>query len=260
MFSELNSSIPHLDSFWKKSKIVTNNALSQVGLRIEKVNKHYSIRKLPRRPGKNVFKDIQYLLKKKPQSVIFDVGANVGDTAQQFLKFFPQAKLHCFEPNPRAFASLTQKLVNQKNATLNNLGLGAVSGQADYYDIDISASGSFLKPDHLSWGNSLGIRKLPVVTLDDYCQQNNIGQIDVLKSDTQGFELEVLRGAQNQLRQKTIKMIYLEIIFSKMYHELPAPGKILSFLSEYGFSVAAVYKVHYERGKASWTDMLFTLD
>jgi hypothetical protein len=51
--------------------------------------------------------------------------------------------------------------------------------------------------------------------------QHEVQFIDLLKSDTQGFDLEVLKGAQGLLDARKIRLIYLEVTFQKLY-EHPA--------------------------------------
>ena len=56
-----------------------------------------------------------------------------------------------------------------------------------------------------------------VITLDDYCFNNNISKIDILKIDTQGTEDKVLEGASKLLKESKVKIIQVEIIFSDIY-------------------------------------------
>ena len=50
------------------------------------------------------------LLIKKGHPVIFDVGANVGDTLVEFKKWWPNSKIHCFEPQEECWANLDSKI------------------------------------------------------------------------------------------------------------------------------------------------------
>ena len=58
-----------------------------------------------------------------------------------------------------------------------------------------------------------------MITLDTYCEENKIKQIDILKIDVQGFEDKVLDGAQNLLKASKIKLIQLELIFTEIYEK-----------------------------------------
>ena len=52
--------------------------------------------------------------------------------------------------------------------------------------------------------------KVQLKTLDTYCSENNVAGIDFLKIDTEGFELEVLQGAEKLLASKNIRCIQFE--------------------------------------------------
>ena len=56
-------------------------------------------------------------------------------------------------------------------------------------------------------------------TLDNYCVQNSINQIDILKIDTQGYEDLVLKGSYEKLNNNMINSIELEIIFDETYNK-----------------------------------------
>ena len=58
-----------------------------------------------------------------------------------------------------------------------------------------------------------------IISLDDYVNEKNISNIDILKIDTQGYEDKVLLGAKNLLKENRIKLIELELIFSEIYEK-----------------------------------------
>ncbi len=54
---------------------------------------------------------------------------------------------------------------------------------------------SLLRPAAAAWGSIVRETEVAITTLDDYCRSTDVSRIDLLKIDTQGYELEVLRGA-----------------------------------------------------------------
>ena len=69
-------------------------------------------------------------------------------------------------------------------------------------------------------------------TVDNYCQSNEIGKIDILKIDTQGYEDKVLLGASNMINNKRIKFIEFEIIFSDIYSKTLSIGLIENIIGK----------------------------
>lgn len=79
----------------------------------------------------------------------------------------------------------------------------------------------------------------------------------MLKSDTQGFDLEVFRGSTEMLEDGRIGMVYVEIIFSDMYQGLPRYYEICRFLEERDYKLVAIYDQHFQSNFVSWADCLF---
>lgn len=242
---------------WAMVKNSVNRTLAPLGLQVRRSERFFELGRIPLPPGRDPFRDMARNLSHRPNPVFFDVGANEGTTIRAIRQQFAYPQIHAFEPNPRTFDVLKQNMSRFEGVHLNNFGLGSYSGEADFYEVDQSWMCSFLKPDQMGWGNLEKIHKLPLKTLDDYCKMNCIERIDVLKTDTQGFDLEVLKGARRMLEEKRIGMAYMEIIFSKMYEGIPRLDETLKFLMDFGFSIGAIYTVYYENEIASWTDILF---
>ena len=74
---------------------------------------------------------------------------------------------------------------------------------------------SFFEPGDDAWGSVTSRRKVPLDTVDDYCDRVGIGHINIFKCDTQGYDLEVLRGARSMLVKKQIDLVYLELVLSR---------------------------------------------
>ena len=167
----------------------------------------------------------------KSEPIIFDVGANKGQSIIRYKKLFQNPIIHSFEPNIDEVKILEQKYINDKNLYLNNVAVGDKKGNLEFNINAITGHSSFknLIPN-TSWikkrSNQIKIddknytaKKVnaEIITLDDYVNEKNLTKIDILKIDTQGFEDKVLLGAQNLLKNNRIKFIQLELIFSEIY-------------------------------------------
>jgi hypothetical protein len=122
---------------------------------------------------------------------------------------------------------------------------------------DISQMSSLLQPGSEYAGVIKKTRKIEVQTLDDYCARKNIMHIDILKSNTQGFDLEMLKGASQLLMNRRVHLVYMEIIFSDMYKGLPTLDEIYRFMTDYDFRLVCFYEFFFHHNRAAWTDALF---
>jgi FkbM family methyltransferase len=145
---------------------------------------------------------------------VFDVGANQG----QFLKLLADnlkdipVTFHCFEPAHHTFDVLTERIGKAPNIILNNFGLGDQREEKDlYYDELGSGKASLSKRrlDHFGIDFALS-EKVIINTLDDYCLEQKIENIDLLKLDVEGHELSVLKGGENTLRNGKVYMLTFE--------------------------------------------------
>jgi FkbM family methyltransferase len=209
-------------------------------------------------PGQDAYADIRRLIGPSTRSPnIFDIGANVGQTVDVLVELFPLAKIHAFEPDRAAFTSLTAAYSESANVTLNNFALGPVPGEQPFFANASSDLSSFLPLGPDGWGEIIERPKVTVSTVDAYCSERSIQILDLLKDDTQGYELEILKGSKRMLNEGRIRMIYLEMIFSKIYQNLPRMDEIYAFLSDHGFELYAFYNFHVQNDRASWADALF---
>jgi hypothetical protein len=80
-----------------------------------------------------------------------------------------------------------------------------------------------------------------VTTLDQYCRDQRIDHINVLKMDAQGAELLIIKGADEMLRRGAIDLIYCELLFIPHYEECALFDEIVVALRSYGFSLYNLY-------------------
>jgi FkbM family methyltransferase len=206
--------------------------------------------------GGDPFADMRVLIG-QDQPLILDVGANVGQSIEAFRSYFPNAHFHSFEPSPATFARLKKKVANLPNVACWNLALGSQPAELLLNENSMPEWSSLLAADR-AWGKVEKQTMVPVRTVDDFAHEHGIKQIDVLKSDTQGFEMEVLRGAQRVLQEGRVGLVFCEVLFTNLYTGVPPFTRICDFLIERGFSLVSFYSFSYARtGIADWADVLF---
>lgn len=142
-------------------------------------------------------------------SVVFDVGANVGDWTTLALQIAPEAQIHCFEPSAPTYAVLAGRDL-PANVRRNHFGLGSESADRTLF---VYAAGSGANSLHLRAGTGYTQDErehVTVRTLDDYCAAEGITEIDFVKVDVEGHELFVFRGAERTLTTGHIGVMQFE--------------------------------------------------
>ncbi len=156
-----------------------------------------------------------------------DIGANVGKYTKLLLDE-TNSKVIAFEPLPKAFEEL--KEIEKKFSSrldVYNFGIGNKNSNLELnYSTEKSELASFIEDlDKLSFIDSKNNKKITVevMTLDSffkkYEQTYKEKEIDLLKIDTEGFELEVLNGASETLINKKPKFIQIEFNWHQLFRE-----------------------------------------
>lgn len=136
----------------------------------------------------------------RPNSIAIDVGANIGLTTALLSTVIRDGQIHALEPSSSAFPHLVETIsVNGiANARPHRLALSDREGSARFFDNPISAAAS-----HLCADGTLGdtTETVAVTTLDTLAAAKEIGPIGFIKIDVEGFEPEVLQGAQATIQR-----------------------------------------------------------
>lgn len=187
---------------------------------------------------------------KIPSLICFDVGARNG--LKDLLKISENISLYSFEPNIEK-DDLLGREAKYSSCRIINKGLYKESGIFDFYTTSNPSMSSMLQPDEellqeyfgeitafKKWGRELkitGTKKISTTTIDALVEEEKIGQIDYLKLDTQGTELEILKGAANCLKEKRILVLKTEFSFIRLYKGQAVFSEIDNYLSSFGYKL-----------------------
>ena len=166
---------------------------------------------------------------------LIDVGAHKGETIQEFLSNFKIKNIYSFEASPKTFTKLNIKLnkikrnFNQTNIEIFNLGIGNANSNNIFYELPDSNSSTFNLIDQKSsyfkrknkilsffFKKKFNIKKkyISQIKLSQFIKNKELIKIDILKIDTEGYELEVIKGLEEKI--KIVNFIYFEHHYDNM--------------------------------------------
>lgn len=210
---------------------------------------------------KNPFDDISRFLSNQEASVIFDVGANIGQTTSRFRRRYPYADIYSFEPFPNAFDRLRERFHKDPRIHTYCLACSSKAGQADLHISSVGVLNSLLPPiDDSNRGFSRARESVTVLTttIDVFCGEHNIDYIDILKIDVQGAEELVLSGSRGMLDRKAISLILTEVQFIPFYRGQSWYYDVFRYLAEKDYHLFDMYNMVYgKNGHIRWADAIF---
>ena len=183
-------------------------------------------------------------------TVIFDVGANTGQSIIRFSRIFPDnPTIHSFEPITKLADRMKQEFSGHANITVNNFALGAQKKKETFFQAMKPDCSSFNKIDpDSSWAKEKGRRhgvdvndftvkeiEAEIQSLDSYVEEHRIERINLLKIDTQGYEDEVLKGAVDSLNDQKVDVIEAELIVGNAYEKRLSFNEIENLVYPYGY-------------------------
>ncbi|MDZ4846564.1 MAG: FkbM family methyltransferase [Chitinophagales bacterium] len=178
-----------------------------------------------------------------PLKTVFDVGANIGQTSIKFRESFPAAAIYAFEPVKKTFRELTDNTKGLTRVQCFNVALGekAESVEIDVFEGDASVFNSLKKEAQNTTGNAK--ETISVTTGDLFCKEYRIPEIDLLKIDTEGYEIQVLQGFRNMIATSKIKAIFCEVGFTPANTRNTYINDLIDFASKHNFKFYGVYEV-----------------
>lgn len=195
--------------------------------------------------------------------MIFDVGANVGQSALEFAKSFPEAEIYSFEPFEANFNQLVHNTRDTVAIRSHRLALTDRNGSMDVLIDNVANSewNSITEKRQVEMKNSSDVSKESVLLSrgDSFCDVQGISGIDILKIDTEGHDLEVIRGFEGMFEKGKILSVIVEVGFLQDQTHGNFQ-KINNYLTAKGMQVAGFYETcYFESGKCEFTNALYLL-
>ena len=195
---------------------------------------------------------------------VLDVGANEGQFVKELRYYGYNGKILSFEPILSAHKKLLNNSMNDDNWNVfEPIALGNENSESILNISKNSVSSSLLKisDEHLDNAPESRFidkqktkqRKLEDIFSDFQIKEKNI----FLKIDTQGYEFEVLKGAENIL--KDLKGILVEVSLTNLYEGQKDWLEIIEFIKKKGFHLWSVDRgfSNKKNGKTLQLDLCF---
>jgi FkbM family methyltransferase len=161
----------------------------------------------------------------KKNSIIFDLGANVGYYSAIFSFYCPKGKIFAFEPSHKNFNFLKLNIKNYSNIYLSDNAVSNFTGEKK----DII---------HSIWNVETEQRLFKFIKIDDFVVDNKINIIDLIKIDIDGYELEALQGMHNIL--KNFNSYFLIEINHAAKTRNATEQQIINYMKSYNYKIIKI--------------------
>lgn len=213
------------------------------------------------------------------QPVIFDVGANIGQTLEEFKKVWPDSNIHCFEPIKEFYTELENNSMKYEEVSCYNFAFGDVDKEEVtfyYHEVQPMLSGVYQLNTNSK--DSVGINEPDLAGLKEgeFLQNSNkevtvkqhkldtftgywdIPKIDILKLDTQCSEAKILKGAEETLEKTSV--VLTELNFYDLYTKNLSFYDIEQYLKPAGFKLYDISYISKNplNGRTDWVDVIYS--
>lgn len=194
--------------------------------------------------------------------IIIDGGAHRGGSVEAFSRYAPQAKFHCFEPDPSLAQELTGLFSNNPHVRVVMAALGDARGKATF-NINVSrptnsllSLGDALQPDLQSLCQLVEQVEVDILTIDGYCESQSLDRVDIIKLDLQGYDYRALLGAKATL--SGARVVLIEVLFVEIYKGCNLFPDVLRLMGESGYTLFTLCGLHYgDQDELLWADAIF---
>lgn len=201
--------------------------------------------KISFRIGGNPFEDMVSLLRGTPVTTVVDGGACEGTFSRTMATVFPGASIYAFEPTPETFNLLENNTRSLAAVSPQQLALGAKRGTARFYKNASPLTNSLKRNTDANRAYFSGLVDergqitVDVIALADFAREQKLENLDIIKLDLQGGELDAIVGLGSLIG--SVKIVFVEVQFLALYSEAPLFSDVDTHLREVGFALYQFY-------------------
>lgn len=175
----------------------------------------------------SLLKSIDYV----PKHIV-DVGANHGTWTREALKMFPDCKFTLLEPQAWMKESIKDILEINPKVSFNAVGAGKQSGVFKFTIVDRDDSCSFIYSETEAKEKEFKQIEIPVITLNELIEAQNLPIPDIIKIDAEGLDIEVLEGAGNFFGKTEVFMVEAGIVCKTIPNNFL---QVMNYMDENGY-------------------------
>lgn len=210
--------------------------------------------KLSSLKGPDKFQVIKNILGNNKITVI-DVGCNDGRTIDSVLINFNNTEIFGFEPTDHVYEVLIEKFKDCRNIHIEKIALSEKDGEINFWSSGFSPANSVLRPNINVYKYHIGERSKHVINFQKTLSKTTVNsvrfdswrevkipdkKIDLFKTDTQGYDYQVLQGSIESLKET--KLILVELQFDQFYESSKRFYELIEFLYNHNFYLYNIFK------------------
>ena len=225
------------------AKRLVKSSLRSLGYTLLDLSKNNDLRVFLAGHLKSVFETLRI-------NCVIDIGANVGDYGRMLRQFGYAGRIVSIEPVRAAFERLQEAAAGDRDWVTLRFACGSREEDRSINLFSLDVLNSLLQPsEHFRMIDPEGVQTTERVTvrrLDsifDEALRSIEGPRVFLKTDTQGFDLEVLRGAGDRIRE--VVGLQSEVSLQPLYENVPDYLRVLSYCREIGFQPTGFFPIFH---------------
>lgn len=164
-----------------------------------------------------------------PDSVVLDIGANIGLHSIFFASLTPRGRVLAFEPSMATFELLTRNTRGKHNVSPLNIALSDTGGVKEFFEADDNAYSSLVDTKRT---RIEAVARVVCMRADDIVRDLQLSRVDFVKIDVEGLEYNVLRGMEDVIAK------HRPVLFCEIYKGVASnqqPDKTVRFLLDRGY-------------------------